>query len=558
LEFDQTYDSIVVGSGCSGLTAANVLAKKGLKTLVVEKTRYFGGTTAYSGGGAWIPANKHQSSLGVEDSTEQAETYLRAVMGDLYKLEEKRIKAFLKSGPEMMEWVEANTSMKFKPMALPDYHLSKEGSAVGRAPYTEEFDGRLLGRRVKDIRYPLQGYSAFGSMQADFSQWNTFTKPFASFNNFGFVTRKLLNYGLDLMRYGKGTAMANGNALVGRLIHTLDQQGVDMWHTTTCLRLLTANNRVVGVVADRDGKEVVLQARKGVILASGGFGRSPVAAKYVPHVYCVSPRGNVGDGKRMAEDVGGSFAEPNADNAIFAPISTLQPRTGPLRTYPHFAMDRSKPGSIIVGLDGKRFANESEPYQEFVGTMHRRKINKAWFIADHRFLRRYGMGMALPWPYPIGRLLKQGYLIKGSTIRTLADAINVPAKTLEETVQKCNEYANAGKDAEFGRGDNIYDRFYGDPEHLPNNNLGRCDTGPFYALAIYPGNVSTITGIVTDENAQVLDKGDSPVAGLFAVGCDQNSIMRGTYPAGGCSIGPGMTFGYRAANFIASGAVQSS
>lgn len=551
--FDESYDTVIVGSGCSGLTAATVIAKHGLKVLVVEKTSYFGGTTAYSGGGAWIPNNKHQLALEVQDSTEKAELYLHKVLGNLY--DPGRVNAFLKTGPEMVKWMEENTAVKFKPVPLPDYHITKDGSSIGRTILTEEFDGRQLGRRVKSIRYPIQGYSAFGTMQADAGDLGKLSSPFSSFANFLFATAKISRYALDLALYGKGTSLANGNALAGRLVYSCIQENVTMWNNAPAIRTITEGNQVVGLVVSKDGREISIKANRGVVLASGGFGRSEEAKKYVPHDWCAQPSGNVGDGKRMAIESGGVLGERNPENAIFAPISLLKVKNGPIRRYPHFAIDRSKPGSIIVGENGRRFANESDPYQEFVSTMHKKGIKKAYFIADRKFLRKYGMGMALPAPYPIFRLLQQGYLIKAPSIAALAKKIGVNADILEETVAKCNQNAKKGVDPEFHRGENIYDNFYGDPSVTPNVNLGQCSQGPFYALPLYPGNVSTMFGVKTNEDARVLDKDGKPVPGLFAVGCDQNSVMRGAYPGGGSSIGPGMTFGYRAGNFIVNNSI---
>lgn len=548
LSFDERYDAVIVGSGCSGLTAAAVIAKNGLKVLVVEKTGYFGGTTAYSGGGAWIPNNKHQPALKVQDSREKSELYLRKVLGDLY--DPVSMNAFLESGPQMVDWMEKNTTVQFKPVPLPDYHISKAGATLGRTLLTEEFNGRRLGKRVKDIRYPIQGYSAFGTMQADAGDLARLSSPFSSLGNFVFSAGRVARYALDLVIYGKGAYLANGNALVGRLVYSCLQENVTMWKNTPAIRPITEGNRVIGLVVSKDDQEITIGATRGVILASGGFGRSEEAKKYVPHDWCAQPRGNVGDGKRMAIESGGVLPEPNPDNAIFAPISLLKVRNGPVRRYPHFALDRSKPGSIIVGENGRRFANESEPYQEFVGTMHKKKIGKAYFIADRKFLRKYGMGMALPAPYPIFRLLQQGYLIQAPTIETLAKKIGVDVETLQETVKTCNQNAETGIDAEFHRGENIYDNFYGDASVTPNPNLGRCSKGPFYALPLYPGNVSITFGLKTDIDARVVDKDGKPVSGLFAVGCDQNSVMRGAYPGGGASIGPSMTFGYRAGNYI--------
>lgn len=547
--FDATYDVVVVGSGCAGLTAALVCATRGLRVLVVEKTRYFGGTTAYSGGGAWIPHNKHQPAVGVSDSTQQVDTYLRAVMGPLYEEGDKKIAAFLRSGSQMVDWIESHSQVRFKPVPLPDYHVDKPGASAGRTILTEEFNGCALGRAgIRDMRYPLQGLSAFGTMQLDPGDMGKMTGVFRGVGNFVFATRRVLRYLVDLLVYGKGTHMANGNALAGRLVASVRGVGVELWSHTVALEAITTDGRVEGIKVDRNGQTLSICATRGVVLASGGLGRSPEARKVMPHEWTAVPRGNTGDGNRIGVAVGGTLPPPNPMNGIFAPISLLHPKdpSKPIRRYPHFAIDRAKPGSIIVGPDGRRFANEAQPYQEFVSTMHARGIEKAYYIGDRTLLRKYGMGMALPAPYPIWRLLRQGYLIQAPTIAELAAKIGVPANALEETVKQMNGFAAVGKDTQFHRGANAYDQFYGDPEVKPNPNLGVCERAPFYALPIYPGNVSVFYGLTTDEDARVLRKDGKPVHGLYAVGLDQSPVFKGTYPGGGSSIGPAMTFGYRA------------
>ncbi|KAL2847565.1 FAD binding domain-containing protein [Aspergillus pseudoustus] len=540
----REFDVIVVGSGCSGLTTAFVAAKHGLRVLVVEKTRWFGGTTAFSGGGAWIPANKHQPSIQIEDSTGEASKYLHNVLGPLYN--QDLIAAFLKSGPEMVEWMEAHSKVAFKPVPLPDYHVSTPGASVGRTLLTKEFDGRVIGKLIKDVRYPLQGLSAFGTMQVDPAALPKLTNPFGSIGNLGYAIQIVSRYILDVIAWGKGTAMANGNALVGRLLASLQREGVQLWNNSAALETVLEHGRVTGLKVHHSGHTIPLRVTKGVVLASGGFGRSPEAQEYLPHEWTASAPGSTGDGKRIGLQSGGALAPKNPMNGIFAPISLLKVPGKPIRRYPHFAIDRSKPGSLIVGPDGKRFENESAPYQEFVSTMHRKGIQKAFYVGDRTHLRKYGMGMALPWPYPIWQLLRRGYLEHAPTISALADKIGVPRVNLERTIEQFNSFAATGKDLEYSRGANEYDRFYGDSSVKPNPNLGACQRGPFYALRIYPGNVSTLFGLATNTDAQVLDARGNPIAGLYAVGCDQNSVFGGAYPGGGSSIGPGMTFGYRA------------
>ncbi|EXJ82875.1 hypothetical protein A1O3_06691 [Capronia epimyces CBS 606.96] len=556
----NTYDVVVVGSGCSGLTAAAVAAKYGLKTLVVEKSRFFGGTTAYSGGGAWIPANKHQPEVGItDDSFEKADGYLKRVLGDLY--DQTKVHQFLRQGPKMVEWMEANTEMKFKPVPLPDYQETIPGASAARTILTKEYDGSPLGRRLlNDVRYTLEGYHVFGSLQVDPAEIPVLTNAFGSLSNFIASSSKVFRYAWDVIRFGKGAYMANGNALVGRLLKTCSGEGVTLWKESPASKLITNDKKeVVGIVINRsNGGPTTINVKKGVVLAGGGFSRSEEDARKVfPHEWSAAPKHNVGDGKNMAQAVGGYLPPPNPNNGIFAPISLHKVKDGPIRRFPHFSTDRTKPGAIIVAPNGRRFGNEAEPYQEFVKKLHQLNISKAYLIADRTFLRKYGMGLALAAPMPVRHLIRDGYLIEAPSIRELAQKIEVPAEELEKTVAAMNEYAKTGVDPEFHRGETIYDKFYGDPSTgLPNSSLGYCVRAPFYALPLYPGNVSSTYGIATNENAQVVDAKNQPIPGLYAVGCDSNSVMRGEYPGGGSSIGPGMTFGYVAGHQLAGKALE--
>lgn len=555
----RQYDVIVLGSGAAGLTTAVVAAKSGLKVLVLEKSKYFGGTTAYSGGGLWIPANKHQPSIGVSDNKAAARSYLRNVLGpEYFASAEKNLDAYLDAAPDMLEWVENNTALQYLAAPLPDYRPNLEGASKGRTVVPHPFNGRLLGQELRHVRYTLQGLTAFGSMQVNPFETEILQNPFGSISNFVHTVKKGVNWVADLVVYGKGSFMVAGNAIIGGLLHTAILSGVTL-ETEACSDLLLENGRVAGVVVSGTfGKDVTIRASRGVVLATGGFGGSKEAKEYVPQEWTAVPRSNVGDGILLGVKAGGHLPPSNADNAIYAPMSVLQYDNTHTRCLPHFAGDRNKPGSVIVDGSGQRFENESKNYQDFVQTMQARGISKSYYIADADHLRNYGMGMALPWPYWNHNVMKKDYLIQAPTISDLADKLGIPKQNLMTTVEDMNQYAQTGRDVQFHRGENEYDQFYGDPAVKPNSTLGPINKPPFYALPLYPGNVSVMYGLSTNENAQVLARDGHVVEGTYAVGCDNNSIMRGTYPGGGSSIGPAMTFGYLAGRHLASQKASSS
>jgi succinate dehydrogenase/fumarate reductase flavoprotein subunit len=543
------FDVIVVGSGAAGLTTAVVAAKKGLQVLVVEKAEEFGGTTAFSMGAPWIVANQHQKALGLEDDADAGERYLRAALGNRY--DPARVAAYIESGAEMIDFLETNTEVHWQGVPMPDYLPGLDGFSIGRTLLPKSYDGKRLGPYLRRVRRPLPGFSVFGGMQIGMLEVGNFTATLKSPGAFINTTKRLLAYGLDRLRFGRGAYLANGNALIGRLLRSALDAGVVLWSSAPAVNLVVEHGGVQGLVVRRDGAAVTVAARRGVVLASGGFGaNAALRQKYIPmpeqHVN-VQPVENDGDGIRLGQEAGGRLGDTNPDNATWAPVSTLRRRDGTTARYPHFGPDRGKPGSIIVDATGRRFVDEASPYQSFVRAMHEAKIGKAYFIGNHHFLRSYGMGFALPSPYPIGFLVRLGYLIKAPTLSALARKINIDPAILEATVDEFNEHARRGQDPQFGRGANIYDNSQGDQAHKPNPNVGPVGGGPYYAVALQPGDIGTTFGMDTNEDAQVLSGDGGVVRGLYAVGLDQNSVMRGEYPGGGSGIGPGMTFGYRAA-----------
>lgn len=556
----RTYDVIVVGSGAAGLTTAVVAALRGLSVLVVEKTSFIGGTTAYSGGGAWIPCNPHMEAAGQSDDIGAARDYLRHILGNHYEM--PKVEAFLESGPEMVRYLEANSDVRFYPVLLSDYQPTAPGARLARTIIATEFDGRVLGKWLRKVRNPLLGFSAFGTLQTDPQHIGKFKSVFRSVEGFRFSAGRMAAFAWDMLRHGKGAHMANGNALVGRLLHSALGLGVEIWTNAPAEALLRKDEKVTGVAVAKDGKPIRIAAKRGVVLATGGFGGSAeLRAKYMPmpevHL-SAQPVTNVGDGIALGESAGGALAEPNPDNGIWAPVSAIRDAKGEVQSvYPHFGPDRGKPGSLIVGPDGTRFADEASPYQDFVNVMHERRIGTAWFIGDRAFLRSYGMGIALPAPLPFRKFVRNGYLVEGRSLDELASRIGVPAAALAATVTRFNAHAARGEDPDFNRGGNIYDNAQGDFDHQPNPNLRPLGPGPYYALALHPGDASSILGLKTTSDAQVQDANGIVVGGLYAVGLDQNSVMHGFYPGGGSSIGPGMTFGYRAALHLARASLHS-
>ena len=547
----DSFDLVVIGSGAAGLTTAVVAAQHGLSVLLVEKADVFGGTTALSFGGAWIPDNHHMPAVGQQDSEADAYAYayLRAVLGDWY--DEAKVTAFVETGPAMLHYIEAHTPLRFGPGYLPDYELDAPGAKSSRIVASQPWDGRALGTLIRHVRDPLPGYVLFGSFQASPMEMPKLSAAFRSWDGFAYTARRMAAFARDYLLHEKGTWLANGGAMVGCLLKAAADAGVTLWHSTPALRLIVDEDAVTGVVVSQKGRERPIVARRGVVLASGGFGANEAWRQlYMPlpstHL-SAQPAECVGDGIVMGEAAGGERIAANAANGIWAPCSAHIDRHGRIiSVFPHFG-DRGKPGEIIVAPDGKRFIDEACSYQKFGNAMNAAGIEKAWLIADRTALRKYGIGLAMPAPLPFRKYVRDGYLIEAPTIRALADKIAVPADRLERTVAEFNANALHGKDPDFHRGENAFDLMQGDPAHQPNPNLGPLVDPPFYAVKLHPGDCSSIPGLATSVDAEVQRDDGSAVPGLYAVGLDANSMMRGTYPGGGSSIGPAMVFGYRAA-----------
>jgi succinate dehydrogenase/fumarate reductase flavoprotein subunit len=545
-------DVLVAGSGAGGMAAAVTARKAGLEVLVAEKEPWFGGTTALSGGWLWIPNHPMQKEIGVSDSIEDASTYLLHEAGEKYDPE--RVNAFLTAGPRMVEFLTRETAVKFDPSAtFSDYHPDAPGGRPGgRSIVARAFDGRELGRMLNMLRPPLPELTVFGIMIGSGAELVHFMRWSKSFASAAFVARRLIGHGAATLFHGRGVRLTNGNALAGRLLKSALDAGVRLEASTSVKRLICEGGRVTGAILESGGREVRAVARKGVVLACGGFPRDAARqARLFPHRehFSPAPPGNTGDGLRLAEAAGALLDESLPNAAAWVPVSRVPRGGGAFGLFPHF-IDRAKPGVIAVTRRGTRFVNEGNSYHDFVQALLESGETHAWLITDHRAIRAYGLGFVKPRPLPIAPHLKSGYLLRGETVGELAVRAGIDV-ALEKTVDKYNANAQSGSDPDFLKGENAYNRFYGDPDIKPNPCVAPLAQPPFYAVRVEIGDLGTYAGIATNGHAQVLDEQKRPIPGLYAAGNDALSIMGGNYPGPGITLGPAMTFGWIAGRHLA-------
>jgi succinate dehydrogenase/fumarate reductase flavoprotein subunit len=554
-------DAIVVGSGAAGLSAAVTAGHHGLKVLVVEKESRFGGTTARSGGWLWIPGTSLAKAWGIVEGPEQARSYLRHEAGN--SLDAARVDAFLAAGPEAVDFFTTKTAVRFDmPLTFPDYHAEAPGGAQGgRSMVTRPFDGRELGERIRDIGRPLPELTLFGVMLGSGKDIVHFMRATRSLTSALYVTRRLSKHFADVLRYGRGMTLTNGNALVARLARSAFDLNIPLWLSAPVRELITEDGAVRGAIVMREGRIVRVIARRGVVLACGGFphdiarrkkmfSHAPTGREHVSP----GPNGNTGDGLRLAESAGGRVEDSLPNAAAWVPVSITTRKNGTHGVMPHF-IDRAKPGVIAVMRDGARFTNEGNSYHDFVQAMVKAakpgEEITAFLVCDHRALRRYGLGCVPPAPLPIGRFLRSGYLKRGTDLAALAAAAGIDAKKLAATVAAFNAAAAEGQDPLFGKGSRAYNRYMGDALHGPNPCIAPLTRPPFYAIKVVIGDLGTYAGIKTDEHARALDSDGRPIRGLYAAGNDMASIMGGNYPGAGITLGPALTFGYIAGKHLA-------
>ncbi len=552
----EMFDVVILGSGAAGLATAITARAAGLSAVVLEKTAVFGGSTAVSGGAVWIPSNPGMAALGHQDSREKVWAYLRATVGNHIRTD--MMEAFLDMGPRMVGFMREHAGLDLVPRAVsPDYKPELEGAMPGgRSMDPPPFDGRRLGELFHDLRAPYPSFLVFGGMMVNRKDIDSLLGMRSSLSALRHSLKLIARFGADRLRWKRGTRLVMGNALAGQLLLAAKQSDTVLRNNVTVQSLVRQGGRVTGV-ALADGSDI--EARLGVVLATGGFGQNAtLKTEYVPHAAVhrsMSPEGNTGDGLSLATSVGATVWKDFAGPAFWAPVSVLRENNGTETVFPHLIMDRQKPGLMAVNSLGCRFVNEATSYHEFVVGMHRANETApsipAWLVCDAAFLPKYGMGLVRPGKPSLQRFLDAGYLKQAPTLAGLAQQIGVPADALAASVAQMNEAAKTGVDTAFGRGVSAYDQYLGDPLHSPNPCLGPIATGPFYAVQVWPGDIGTAAGINTDAHTRVLDAAGAPIPGLYCCGNDMASIMGGTYPAAGITLGPNLTFGFIAGQELA-------
>lgn len=549
MKWDASFDVVVVGSGAAGLTAGLTAKLQGMKSVVIEKTDRYGGASAISGGALWIPNNHVIKGEGVPDSHELARQYLDSTIG--HRVPEALKEAYITRGPEMLRFLYNKTNhMRFRyAKGYSDYYPEKLGGlSQGRSIEPLIFDLTKMGSLADQMRRATLSTKGFTMNSYEFHKVNMMTRTFK-----GKTTALKLGVRLVKAKVTKSEPVALGEALVARLRLSLAEANGELWLSTAFKDFITNNGRVVGVIVERNGQEQRIEAKRGVVLSSGGFSHNQaLREKYLPAptnaAWTSSPMGQTGDIIEPSVKIGATL---DLMDKVWGAPSVIDPQGQPF----FLVADRGVPNMMVVDSAGQRFVNEAAPYHEFVDTMykHQEETKQAvpsWILIDAAAKSRYiftGLfpGQAFPKSW-----YDHGIVKSAETIDDLARQMDVPVESLVETVDRFNTFAQNGHDDDFYRGDSAYDNYYGDPT-LPNPNLAEFKKAPFYALRLYPGDIGTKGGLVVDEFARVVKKDGQPIEGLYASGNCSASIMGETYPGPGATIGPGMTLSYVATTYMA-------
>jgi 3-oxosteroid 1-dehydrogenase len=541
---DLVVDTVVVGAGGAGMTAALTAKKQGLDALLVEKASVFGGSTAISGGGLWVPNNPLMKKAGIFDSADLAETYMTKIVGDRVPL--PRIRAFIDKAPEMIRFLVREARIPFMIVANSADYFDEPGAITsGRAIETRPFNGKLLGDHRAELRSQMALPGGVGLSIGEFLLLGKFRTTVAGKKELArFVGTAASTIVARKERLGLGGALA------ARLRHALLQADVPVWLESPLTGLVVEGGRVAGVEIRREGRPFAIEARRGVILAAGGFARNQeMREQYLPQPTnadwsCASPD-DTGDAIRAGIDAGA--ATDLMDDAWWGSVFTV-PGEGAFFTVG----ERQLPGTLVVDSAGRRFANETMPYTEWGHAVyaHQAATGQAvpnFLLLDQSTRERYMFGTEMPGKGFPARYFDCGAVHSATTIRELAPQVGMDPAVLEASVERFNGFARGKKDQDFRRGEKPFEHVYADPGTWPNPTLAPVERPPFYAVTMYPGDLGTKGGLLTDESARVLDGDGEVIPGLYAAGNSSASVMGTVYAGAGATIAPAMTFGYVAA-----------
>lgn len=555
-DFDETFDTVVVGSGAGSMCAALVAADAGLTTAILEKQPKIGGSTGFSGGVLWLPNNPLMHRDGVADSLKESRRYLdAAVTYDGPGTSPERREAFLKSGPEMITFLERQGMLFERPDGYCDYYDELPGGSVsGRAVHVPLFDINELGEwRDRLAVFPGR------PLRVSVEEVPQLTLVKRTWKARRVALRVAARYVSGALR--RQDIRGAGAAMQGRMLQLALRAGTSVWPDTPVREFILDGDRIAGVVAARNGRSVRIGARRGVLINAGGYshnaaireahGPAPAATRWT-----LANAGDTGEILERAMDLG---AATDCLGESWWMLTSLGPgekppkgavtKDGTTALFGHH-FDISLPHVIVVDQDGNRFTDEAGSYMENGHRLYERQRQTgravpAWAIIESRHRKRY------LWGTTLGRTpsewLDSGYLKIAYTIEDLARVCGIDETGLRRTVDRFNEFARTGVDLDYGRGGRAFDKYHGDPTNKPNPSLGAIEKPPFYAVAIYPSDVGSAGGLVTDADARVLRDDGTAIEGLYATGNSTASVMGRTYPGAGASIAPSFVFAFRAA-----------
>jgi 3-oxosteroid 1-dehydrogenase len=550
--WDRSVDLLIAGSGGGGLVAALAAIDSGIEPLVVEKQALVGGSTGLSGGIVWLPNNPLMRADGIADSHEDALAYFADVVGDIGAASSlPRREMFLNAGYEMTTFLLRKGLRLVRCAGWSDYYPNHQGgNAAGRGYEAVPFDAAKLGKWSGKVQPPLAksfGFVVKTNELRGVQYFNRAPRAFAvAFRVFARTAAA---------RVRRREMLTNGASLIAQMLKVLIDLGggePPLWTNTALQELIVEDGRVIGARVRRAGEALNIEARRGVLLAAGGFGRNAdMRRRYSgdqPNEahWTIANLGDTGEVLDAAMRLGART--DLLGEAWWLPV-ILIPDGG--NAVASLGAGRQRPGAIFVDSTGRRFCNESNSYVEVGKAMYANKAVPCWMIFDEGYVRRYVAGAnALKRGLP-DELIGRGDIKRGDTVTEVAGQIEVPADELEKTVQRFNRFAALGLDPDFGRGQSAYNDCLGDPGYRPNAAIGPLNRAPYYAVQVHPSDVGTCGGVITNEYAQVLDQQDQVIDGLYATGNTTATVMGRTYPGAGASIANTMVFGYVAARHAA-------